>query len=105
MQETWVRSLSQEDPLENEIATHSSILTCEIPRTEEPGRLQSTELQRVRYNSVSEHAHTQIVVETYKVHKSAKGVRKLLKTLQWKKYYSSQGKYICYNPVKVSVNQ
>ena len=34
---------------------------------------------------MSEHAHTQIVLETYKVHKSAEGVRKLLKTLQWKK--------------------
>ena len=73
MQETWVQSLSQEDPLENEIATHSSILTCKIPRTEEPGRLQSTELQRVGYNSVSEHAHTQIVLETYKCTKVPRG--------------------------------
>ena len=39
MQETWVRSLGQEDSLENEMATHSSILTWEIPWTEEPGRL------------------------------------------------------------------
>ena len=41
MLETWVRSLSQEDPLEKEMATHSSILTWEIPRTEELGGLQS----------------------------------------------------------------
>ena len=41
MQETWVQSLGQEDPLEKEMATHSSILTWRIPRTEEPGRLQS----------------------------------------------------------------
>ena len=40
MQETQVRSLGQEDPLEKEMATHSSILTWEIPWTEEPGRLQ-----------------------------------------------------------------
>ena len=40
MQETLVRSLSQEDPLEKEIATHSSILAWRIPWTEEPGRLQ-----------------------------------------------------------------
>ena len=40
-QETWVRSLGQEDPLEKEMATHSSILARKIPRTEEPGRLQS----------------------------------------------------------------
>ena len=51
--ETWethktrVRSLAQEDPLEEEIATHCSILAWEIPWTEEPGRLQSMWLQRV----------------------------------------------------------
>ena len=39
IQETWVRSLAQEDPLEKERATHSSILACRIPRTEEPGGL------------------------------------------------------------------
>ena len=39
MQETWVRFLGWEDPLEKEMATHSSILTWRIPRTEEPGRL------------------------------------------------------------------
>ena len=41
MQDTWVRSLGQEDPLETEMATHSSILAWEIPWTEEPGGLQS----------------------------------------------------------------
>ena len=40
VQETWVRSLDREDPLEKERATHSSILAWEIPRTEEPGGLQ-----------------------------------------------------------------
>ena len=44
MQETWVRSLGWEDPLEKEMATHSSILAWRIPWTEEPGRLQSTSL-------------------------------------------------------------
>ena len=39
--ETWVRSLGQEDPLEQGMATHSSILACRIPWTEETGRLQS----------------------------------------------------------------
>ena len=48
MQETQVQSLGGEDPLEREMATHSSILAWIIPRTEEPGRLQSTGLQRVR---------------------------------------------------------
>ena len=42
MQETQVRSLGWEDPLEKEMATHSSILAWKIPRTEEPGGLQST---------------------------------------------------------------
>ena len=41
MQETWVPSLGQEDPLEKEMATHSSSLAWIIPWTEEPGRLQS----------------------------------------------------------------
>ena len=41
MQETWVRSLGQRDPLEEEMATHSSILAWRIPWTEEPGGLQS----------------------------------------------------------------
>ena len=39
MQETWVQSLGQEDPLEKEMATHSSILAWRIPRTEKPGGL------------------------------------------------------------------
>ena len=45
MQETWVRSLVREDPLEKEMATHSSTLAWKIPRTEEPGGLQSMGLQ------------------------------------------------------------
>ena len=48
MQERWVQSLGQEDPLEEEMATHTSILACEIPRTEEPGGLQSVESQKSR---------------------------------------------------------
>ena len=49
MQETQVQSLDWEDPLEKEMATHSSILAWRIPQTEEPGRLQSVESQRVIY--------------------------------------------------------
>ena len=48
--ETWVQSLGQEDPLEMGMAAHSSILAWRIPWTEEPGRLQSMESQRVRHN-------------------------------------------------------
>ena len=45
MQETWVRSLGQEDPLQKKMATHSSILAWKIPWTVEPGGLQSMGLQ------------------------------------------------------------
>ena len=50
VQETRIRSLSWEDPLEKEMATHSSILAWRIPWTEEPGRLQSTRSQRVGHD-------------------------------------------------------
>ena len=50
MWETWVRSLGWEDPLEKEIATHSSILAWRIPWREEPGRVQSMRSQRVGHD-------------------------------------------------------
>ena len=50
MQETWVRPLGWEDPLEKEMATHSNILAWRIPWTEEPGGLQSMRLQRVKHD-------------------------------------------------------
>ena len=53
MQETLVQSLDQEDPLEKEMTTHSSILAWEIPRVEEPGWLQSMVLQRVGHDLVT----------------------------------------------------
>ena len=50
MWETWVRSLGQEDPLEKEMATHSSILAWRISWMEEPGGLQSAGLQKVGHD-------------------------------------------------------
>ena len=50
MWETWVRSLGQEDPLEKEMAPHSSSLAWKSPWMEEPGGLQSMELQRAGYD-------------------------------------------------------
>ena len=50
MQETWVLSLGQEDYLEKEMAVHSSVPAWKIPWTEEPGRLQSMGLRRVRHD-------------------------------------------------------
>ena len=51
MQETWVRFLGQEDPMEKEMATHSSVLTWRSPWTEETGGLRSLGSQRVRHDS------------------------------------------------------
>ena len=50
MQEIWVRSLGQEDPLEEEMAIHSNILAWKIPQTEETGELQSMESQRMGHD-------------------------------------------------------
>ena len=47
MQQKWVQSLGEEDPMEEAMAAHSSNLACGIPWTEEPGRLQSTGSQKV----------------------------------------------------------
>ena len=57
MQETWVQSLDQEDPLEKGMSIHSSILDWRIPRTEEPGWLQSMGSQRVKHNCLT-NTHT-----------------------------------------------
>ena len=74
MQETQVWSLGQEDPLEKGIFTHSSILAWRIPRTEEPGRLQSIGLQRFGYDCTTNiftfiyiyiYTHTHIYAHTH----------------------------------------
>ena len=57
MQEVWVQSPSWENLLEKEMATHSSILACEIPRTEEPGGLQSTGSQESDMTEQLKHRH------------------------------------------------
>ena len=54
--EMRVQSLGQEDPLEDEMVTHTSILVWKIPWTEKPGRLQCMELERVGHNWMTEHA-------------------------------------------------
>ena len=61
VQTTQVPSLGREDPLEKEVATHSSIFAWKIPWTEEPGRLRSMGLQRVGHACGSEHASSQDV--------------------------------------------
>ena len=57
----WVQSLGEEDPLEKKMATHSSILACKIPWTEEPGGLQFMGLQRVRHHWATD-THTYVRV-------------------------------------------
>ena len=60
VQETWVRSLGWEDPLEKEMATHSSTLAWKIPWTEEPGRLQSMGSQS--RTQLSDSTYCQIII-------------------------------------------
>ena len=64
-QETQVWFLIQEDSLVKEMETHSSILTWEIPQTEEPGGLESMGSQRVRYNWATEHTYS--ILECMKI--------------------------------------
>ena len=65
--ETWVRSLGQEDPLEEGMATHSSILAWRIPWTEEPEGLQSMGLQRGRHD-LSDLTHTRVYLNHFAAH-------------------------------------
>ena len=57
IQEMWVQSLSQKDPLEKEMATHSNILAWKIPWTEEADGLQSVGSQRVGHNWTTKYTH------------------------------------------------
>ena len=61
IQETPVQTLGREDPLEEEVAVHSSILAWKTPWTEEPSGLQSTGSQRVRYDWVTKQAHASTI--------------------------------------------
>ena len=65
----WVQSLSREDPLEEGVATHSSILAWRIPQTEEPGGPQSTWLQSMRITEATENACTLDKIEKNHIHK------------------------------------
>ena len=64
MQETEVQFLGQEDPLEKEMATHSSILAWETPLTEKPGGLQSTGSQRVVHDSATKQQQQALIHQT-----------------------------------------
>ena len=64
MQETWIRSLAWEGPLEEGMATHSSILAWRIPWTEEPAGLQSMGSQRIGHDGVTKHKHQNTLKDT-----------------------------------------
>ena len=70
MLEMWVPSLGWEDPLEEKMATHSSILAWDIPRTEKPDRLQSVGSQRVEHDSATDLTHRvqKILLTKFKNH-------------------------------------
>ena len=84
-QETWVRSLCWEDPLEKEMATHSSTLAWRIPWTEEPGGLQSTGSQRVGHDWATSLTHSFLNCENSWI--SLENVEDLLKKIV-SKYHS-----------------
>ena len=86
MQETWVRSLGWEDPLENEMATHSSTLAWKITWMEGHGSLQSMELQRVRHDwATSLHFHYTIFKLTFRVFPNF--LRRMLKLLIFQPFF------------------
>ena len=72
MWEIWVQSLGWKEPLEKEMATHSSIIAWSIPCTEEPGRLQSMGLQRVRHKLNDFHLFLLLL---YQLHLRSSGIR------------------------------
>ena len=83
--------MGQEDPLEEEVATHSNILAWEIPWTEEAGGLQSVGLQRVRHDSETNthtHTHTHTYTHTY-LHMGFREVSPVSKVTQPRSGFSS----------------
>ena len=78
MQETWVRSLGQEDPLEKGMATHSSILAWRITWTEEPGGLRSMGSQRLGHDWATEHYRHKTFTSLVFNHEDGKVVQHLL---------------------------
>ena len=76
---TWVRSLGQEDPLEKEMATHSSILVWRIPYTEEPGELQSMGPKELHTTEQLTHTHTHTFsIKFYKCYQLTQGYARCL---------------------------
>ena len=83
MQKSQVWSLGWEDPLEKEMATHSSIFAWKIPQTEEPGMLQSLGLQRVRHDLVTEHIHKPFIDYSQLYWQRQHAIRWCQRRLRW----------------------
>ena len=86
MQETWVQSLGQEDPLEKEMATHSSTLAWKMPWMEEPARLQSMRLQRVSQDWATSNFLTNPEKAWWNCHLCKTSMSNLSCVLTWNKY-------------------
>ena len=82
MQETWTRSLGQEDPLEKGMTTHSSILAWRIPWTEEPGWLQSMGWQRVGHDWLT-NTHSKVLNRGYNVEVKKDTISNLVSLWWW----------------------
>ena len=92
--ETWVQSLGQEDLLEKEMATHSSILAWKIPWMEEPGRLQIMGLQRVRHNWATSVLYTNLHIHMCG-HRSIRTICVRKQTFQSECVILSSGLLLC----------
>ena len=103
MQETWVWSLGQEDPLEKEMVTHSSILARRILWIEESGRLQSTGLQRVGHNWATNahthtHTHTHELSESVESRPGGESPFVSSATLRSEGFCPHPAKFLCWKP-------
>ena len=98
MQETWVRSLGLEEPLEKEMATHSSILAWRIPWTEEPGGLQSMESQKSRTRLSDQ---TTATFFFYRYKKKATLTHSAITTLEIKSLLSPSVFISCFSKIMV----
>ena len=78
MQETWVQALGRKDPLEKEMATHSSILAWKIPWIEEPSRLQFTGLQRVGHDWATSLSLCNVPLQPYWLRDSGRGAQHVM---------------------------
>ena len=95
MQQTWVWPQDQEDPLEKEMETHSSILAWRIPWTEKPGRLQSMGLQRVKHDWATNTAHISFWIYFTLLHPQDNGRESPISYL-WRLWGSSQDTQWCW---------